>query len=133
LRLLSQPLRVPGGTVEYGCGLEWLEFAVRSRFGGFRQQGPYLLSAHRAKRPHRFAGMQARFYQPIVPLPQAFLPLPDLLLLCRINGVFIRQFHGLSAADKLTLAGMKDLNDIAIDFTFINLMFLSHTTSFWFV
>jgi hypothetical protein len=57
----------------------------------------------------------------------------DLLLLCHINGVFIRQFHGLSAADKLTLAGMKDLNDIATAFTFINLMFLSHTTSFWFV
>jgi len=55
------------------------------------------------------------------------------MLLCHINGVFIRQFHGLSAADKLTLAGMKDLNDIATDFTFINLMFLSHTTSFWFV
>jgi len=77
--------------------------------------------------------MQTRFYQSIVSLPQAFLPLPDLLLLCLINGVFNRQFHGLSAADKLTLAGMKDLNDIATAFTFINLMFLSHTTSFWFV
>jgi len=77
--------------------------------------------------------MQTRFYQPIVSLPQAFLPLPDLLFLCRINGVLIRQFHGLFAADKLTFAGMKDLNDIATAFTFINLMFLSHTTSFWFV
>jgi hypothetical protein len=66
-------------------------------------------------------------------LPHAFLPVPDLLLLCRINGAFIRQFHGLSATDKLTLADMKDLNDIATDFTFINLMILSHTTSFWFV
>src|ERR1035437_9764702 len=28
LRLFSQPLRVPGGTVEYGCGLEWLGTAV---------------------------------------------------------------------------------------------------------
>jgi hypothetical protein len=34
-----------------------------------------------------------KFYQPIVSLLQAFLPLPDLLLLCRING-FNRQFHG---------------------------------------
>jgi hypothetical protein len=77
--------------------------------------------------------MQTRFYQPMVSLPQDFLPLPDLLFLCRINCVFNRQIHGLSAADKLTLADMKDLNDIATDFTFINLMFLSHTTSFWFV
>lgn len=28
---------------------------------------------------------------------------------------------------------MKDLNDIATAFTCINLMFLSHTTSFWLV
>jgi hypothetical protein len=71
-----------------------------------------------------------RFYQPIISLPQAFV---SLLFLCRINGVFNRQIHGLSAADKLSLSGMKHLNDIAADFTLINLMFLSHTTSFGFV
>src|ERR1019366_620394 len=37
-RLLSQPFRVLGGTVEYGSGLEWLEIAARRRLGGFRQQ-----------------------------------------------------------------------------------------------
>jgi len=39
----------------------------------------------------------------------------------------------LAAADKLTVTGMKDFNDIATGFTLINLMILSHTTSFWFV
>ncbi len=41
-----------------------------------------------------------------------------------------RLFHWLAAADKLTAAGMKDFNDIATDFTFINLKFLGHTISF---
>src|ERR1019366_663019 len=34
LRLLSQPLRVLGSAVEYGCGLEWLEIAACRRTSG---------------------------------------------------------------------------------------------------
>jgi hypothetical protein len=47
--------------------------------------------------------------------------------------LLFRQFHGLPTADKLTLADMKNLNDIATAFTCIHLMFFSHTISFWFV
>jgi hypothetical protein len=47
--------------------------------------------------------------------------------------LLFRQFHGLPAADKLTLADLKDFNDISTDYTCIHLIFFSHTISFWFV
>jgi hypothetical protein len=39
---------------------------------------------------------------------------------CCVNRVFNLLFHGLAAADEHTLAGVKNFNDIAADFTFIN-------------
>jgi hypothetical protein len=75
-------------------------------------------------------GDTAHFY---LEAARNFFNYRNMLFLCRINGVFNRLFHGLAATDKLSRAGMKDFYDIATDFAFINLKFLGHTTSFWFV
>jgi hypothetical protein len=49
-----------------------------------------------------------------------------MLLFGGIHRVFSKEFHGLTATDQLAGAGMDHFDDIAADFTLVDLQFFRH-------